>query len=243
MVSDIASILFYASWALVGFICECSSLTFQSILWCLLKLEIVACLHDSFASWWNILLHLWLEQSANTCICFCSDEKLMRQLDASPMQSCLFRKEMHKPIPPPQLWKSMAISLLNIFHFPTVSWNPRSFFHFFLLQGHATSFYPGTSAKSVQWLFPLAQQQCSGTPVLAFSFLRHLSTCITPFVTISFIWILFLVATSLILTGLLKQLKLSWMRMQRWCLFTLEKVPPNLHTQKVSGPWTLTVSS
>lgn len=101
MVSDIASILFYASWALVGFICECSSLTFQSILWCLLKLEIVACLHDSFASWWNILLHLWLEQSANTCICFCSDEKLMRQLDASPMQSCLFRKEMHKPIPPP----------------------------------------------------------------------------------------------------------------------------------------------
>lgn len=214
MVSDIASILFYASWALVRFICECSSLTFQSILWSLLKLEIVASLHDSFASWWNILLHLWLEQSANTCIWFCSDEKLMRQPDASPMQSCLFGREIPSSLPS-QLWKYMAMPLFNIPHFPTVSWNPRSFFHFFLLQGHAMNFYPGTSAMSVRSLFPLALQQCSGTSVLAFSFLRNLLTRITPSHHFLHIYFFFLVVTSLLLTGLLNQWKMFWMRMQR----------------------------
>lgn len=109
---------------------------------------------------------------------------------------------MHKtisPVSPSQLWKYVAISLLNIPHFPTLGWNPRSFFHFFLLQSHAMNFYPGTSAMSVRSLFPLALQQCSGTPVLAFSFLRNLSTSITPSVTISFILTLFLVVNSLIL--------------------------------------------
>lgn len=189
MVSDIANILFNARWTLVGFIYECSSLTFQSILWSLLKLEIEACLHDSFASWWNILLHLWLEQSANTCICFYSDEKLMRQLETFPEWSCLFREEMYKVIYTPplplQTLKIMAISLLNSPHFLTASWNPISFFYLFLLQGHPTSFYPGTSAMSVQSLFQLVLQQCSGTPVLTFSFLRHRSTSASPSVTMS----------------------------------------------------------
>lgn len=135
------------------------------------------------------------------------------------------------PLPPSQLWKYIATSLLNIPHFPTVSWNPRSFSHFFLLQDHALSFYLGTSAMSVQNLFPLALQRCSGTPVLAFSFLRHLSMSITPSMTISFIQTVFLVVA---LTGLLKQLKLSWMRMQRWCSFILKTVPPNLQQNSVS---------
>lgn len=151
MVSDIASILLYASWALVGFICECSSLTFQSILWSQVR-------NCSISAWQFCLLLEYIVATFgwSSCICFGSDEELMRQLDACPMQSCLFRKGLRKTIPPlSQLWKYLAIFFLNIPHLPIVIWNSRSFSHFFLIQDHATSFYPGISIISVQSLFPL----------------------------------------------------------------------------------------
>lgn len=141
----------------------------------------------------------------------CSDDKLMRQLDASLIHVYLEMRctKAFSTI------KFLTISLLDCPHFLTGSGA--------VSEVSFTSFCFGvTFALS---LFPFVLQQCSGTSVFAFSFQRNLFTR-TPSMTASLLQTLFLAINYVISAGLLSHLQLPWMRIQRWCLFTSKRLHP-----------------